>query len=139
MPSASRRGGARLIDECVQHSGASGFYFIIGAMQAARRHILPLFKLLVFRTDVRNPVYSIPEKSPLRAGDSKSHHIRESPSVQCEQVFESRCKEPAVITALTHRVLIWHRVAGCMCVQPAYHLCIVRTSIHSNITFCILR
>lgn len=56
---------------CIQHSGASGFYFIIGVIQAARRHSLHLFKLLVFRADLRNLVYS--EKSLLRAGDRESH------------------------------------------------------------------
>ena len=77
---------------CTQHSGAPGFYFIIGVMPAARRHILLLFNLFVFRTDVRNLVCSVPEKSLLSAGDSKSHKAEVSTLVLCEQVFDNRCK-----------------------------------------------
>ena len=84
--------GLGLLVECVQRSGTSGFYFIIGVMQAARRHILPLFKLLVFRTDARNPVYPIPEKSLLSAGEGKSPHAVVSTLVPCELVFDSRCE-----------------------------------------------
>lgn len=63
-------GGRRvgLLSWCIQHLGASGFYFTIPVMRAAGRQSLLLFKLLVLGTDLRNPVYWIPSREVTAEG-----------------------------------------------------------------------
>lgn len=88
-----RQGRDCLLMYCIQHSGASGFYFIIGVIQAARVTVcfwlnswfLGLIWGVLF-------TQSQTEKSLLRARDSKSHQAAMSTLVLCEQGLDNRWK-----------------------------------------------
>ena len=88
-----RQGRDCLLMYCIQHSGASGFYFIIGVIQAARVTVcfwlnswfLGLIWGVLF-------TQSQTEKSLLRARDSKSHQAVMSTLVLCEQGLDNRWK-----------------------------------------------
>lgn len=110
-----RQGRDCLLMYCIQRSGASGFYFIIGVIQAARVTVcfwlnswfLGLICGILF-------TQSQTGKSLLRARDSKSHQAAMDMLVLCEQVFDTRCKGA---NSHSHRHLQDAYPISFMCVQ----------------------